>query len=133
MIGFVIVSHSEPLAHAVDERDAAGDRSRKSASSARACRASASYCRAARRQRPWPNHVAMPPAITPKIATAMMTMNSGSVTPSPGSLELNGSNDSVTTWRLATANTTNRIASGIITSALKILRSIVRPRNRRSR
>ena len=67
--------------------EAAGDRpreaaaaARRSASSARACRASASCCRAARRQRRCRNQVAMPPATTPRIATAMMTTNSGSVT-----------------------------------------------------
>ena len=55
----------------------------------------------------------MPPATTPAIATAMMTTNSGSVTPTDGSLELNGSNDTVTRCRLATANTTKIRPSGI--------------------
>ena len=38
----------------------------------------------------------MPPATTPKIATAMITTNSGSVTPTDGSPELKGSNVTVT-------------------------------------
>ena len=69
---------------------------RRSASCARACRASASCWRAARRQWRCRNQVAEPPATTPRIATAMMTTNSGSVTATDGLLELNGSNDTVT-------------------------------------
>ena len=69
---------------------------RRSAISDRARRASASCWRAARRQRRWRNQVAEPPAATPKIATAMITTNSGIDTATDGSTELNGSNDTVT-------------------------------------
>ena len=54
------------------------------------------------------------------IATAMMIMNNGSVTASEGSAELNGSNDTVTEWRLATAKTTKINPSGISIAAVKI-------------
>ena len=64
----------------------------------------------------------MPPATTPRIATTMMTMNSGNVTPTDGSLELNGSNDTVTIRRLATAKIRKMMAIGMTTSAVKNLR-----------
>src|SRR5437868_10436171 len=54
----------------------------------------------------------------------MRTTNSGSVMASDGSIELNGSNDTVTRCRLATANTTKIRPSGINTKALKNLRMI---------
>src|SRR6202022_4498906 len=95
---------------------------RRSASCARACRASASCWRAARRQWRCRNQVAVPPAATPAIAAAMMTTNSGSVIANDGSLELNGSNDTVTRWRLATAKTTKIRPSGISTTAVRNLR-----------
>ena len=47
----------------------------------------------------------MPPAATPRMATAMITTNSGIDTAIAGSVELKGSNDTVTKWRLATAKT----------------------------
>src|SRR6478672_7523428 len=95
---------------------------RRSASSARSCRASASFWRAARRQYLCRNQVAQPPATTPAIATAMMTTNSGSVIASDGSTELIGSNDTVTRCRLATAKTIKIRPSGISTTAVKNLR-----------
>src|SRR6266851_4862678 len=98
---------------------------RRSASCARACLASASCCRAARRQWRCRNQVAQPPATTPTIATAMMTTNRGSVTPADGSLVLNGSNDTVTRWRLATAKTIKIRPSGISTSAVKNFRMTI--------
>src|SRR5262249_15786424 len=61
---------------------------------------------AARRQRRWPNQVARPPAITPRIATTMMSMNSGIDLESTGSAELKGSNETVTECRFATAKVT---------------------------
>ena len=98
---------------------------RRSASCARACRASASCWRAARRQWRCRNQVAMPPATTPRIATAMMTTNSGSVTAIDGSAELNGSNDTVTRCRLATAKTMKIRPSGITTSAVRNFRMTI--------
>ena len=47
----------------------------------------------------------MPPAATPRMATAMITANSGIDTAIAGSVELKGSNETVTKWRLATAKT----------------------------
>src|SRR5579863_2803200 len=99
-----------------------GARPRRSASCARASRASASCRRAARRQWRCRNQVAAPPASTPSTATAMMTTKSGSVTPSAGSVELKGSNDTVTRCRLATAKTTKTRPSGIKTTMLRNLR-----------
>ena len=64
----------------------------------------------------------MPPAVTPRIATAMMTTKSGNVALIEGSVTLNGSNDTVTSRRLATANTTKTTLSGISTRAVKNLR-----------
>src|ERR1019366_4136868 len=98
---------------------------RRSASCARACRASASCCRAARRQCRCLNQVAEPPATTPAIATAMMMTNSGRVTATDGSVELNGSNDTVTRCRLATAKTTKIRPSGISTRAVKNFRMTI--------
>src|SRR5882757_7312106 len=95
---------------------------RSSASCACACLASASCCRAARRQWRCRNQVAVPPATTPRIATTMMTVNSGMVTLIDGSRVLNGSNDTVTKCRLATAKTTNSRPSGITIRAVKNLR-----------
>ena len=95
-------------------RHARGQRAaRRSASCALAARASASCWRAARRQRRCPNQVAQPPATTPGIATAMIRTNSGSETAIAGSVELNGSNDTVTKCRLATANTMKIRPSGM--------------------
>ena len=67
----------------------------------------------------------MPPAATPKIATAMITTNSGIVTATDGLTELNGSNDTVTKWRLATAKTTKRMPKGMTTSAEKNFRMTI--------
>src|SRR5262249_32120354 len=56
--------------------------------------------------------VAQPPAATPMIATAMINTNRGSETDSAGSVALNGSNDTATKCRLATANTRKIKLSG---------------------
>ena len=69
-----------------------------------------------------PDQVAAPPATTPRIATTIMTTNSGIVTPTDGSRVLNGSNDTVTKCRLATAKTTNSRPSGITIRAVKNFR-----------
>src|SRR4051812_36292848 len=64
----------------------------------------------------------MPPASTPRIATTMISANSGMAVATDGSRELNGSNDTVTKCRLATANTTNNSPSGITISAVNNFR-----------
>lgn len=56
---------------------------------------------------------------------AIMTTNSGSLTAIDGSLELNGSNDTVTRWRLATAKTTKISPSGTATRAEKNFRMTI--------
>ena len=73
---------------AADRRARSAAPARRSASWARACRASASCWRAARRQWRCRNQVAEPPATTPRIATAMMTTNSGSLTATDGSARI---------------------------------------------
>ena len=65
------------------------------------------------------------PPPRPMIATAMMTTNSGSVTATDGSVELNGSNDTVTRWRLATAKTMKIRPSGISTRAVRNFRMTI--------
>ena len=55
----------------------------------------------------------------------MTSTNSGKVTEAAGSLPLNGSSDTVTIWRLATAKATMMTASGTRISAATILRSNV--------
>src|SRR5579872_2908611 len=92
------------------------------ASSARAAAASASCRRAARRHRPCLNQVAIPPASTPRITDSRMTTNSGRSIESDGSVELSGSNDTVTQWRLATAKITRIAASGSRIAKLMIFR-----------
>src|SRR5882724_3719957 len=125
---------SRPAAHppcdGADRRCGSGRKvivapARRSASCARACRAAASCWRAARRQWRCRNQVAEPPATTPVIAAAMMTTNSGSLTATDGSVELNGSNDTVTRWRLATAKMMKIRPSGISTSAVKNFRMTI--------
>src|SRR5436305_3903674 len=64
----------------------------------------------------------MPPASTPRIATTMIRANSGIAVATDGSRELNGSNETVTKCRLATANTTNNSPSGITISAVRNFR-----------
>src|SRR5215204_1923054 len=64
----------------------------------------------------------MPPAATPRMATAMITANSGIDTAIAGSVELKGSNDTVTKWRLATAKTIKMRPRGMTTSAVKNFR-----------
>src|SRR6185369_7437560 len=98
---------------------------RRSAVSALARRASASCWRAARRQWRWRNQVAMPPAATPRMATAMITTNSGIDTAIAGSVELKVSNDTVTKWRLATAKTMKTSPRGMTTSAVKNFRMTI--------
>src|SRR6478736_2732757 len=106
---------------------------RKSAVSARARRASASCWRAARRQCRWRNQVAMPPAATPRMATEMITTNSGIDTAIAGSVELKGSNDTVTKWRLATAKTMKMSPKGMTTSAVKNFRMTIARSDRERR
>src|SRR5207344_2753937 len=67
----------------------------------------------------------MPPATTPRMATAMMTANSGIDTAIAGSVELKGSNDTVTKWRLATAKTMKMIPKGMTTSAVTNFRMTI--------
>ena len=74
----------------------------------------------------------MPPATTPRIATAMMRTNSGSETASAGSVELKGSNDTVTKCRLATAKTMKIRPSGMTTSAVKNFRMTISRSDRRT-
>ena len=73
----------------------------------------------------WRNQVAMPPAATPRMATAMITANSGIDTAIAGSVELKGSNDTVTKWRLATAKTMEMRPKGMTTSAVKNFRMTI--------
>src|SRR5579859_6170 len=95
---------------------------RSSASCALAVRASASCRRAARRQRRWPNQVAHPPAITPRIATTMISTNSGIDVETDGLAELNGSNDTVTKCRFATAKVTKIRPNNMANRVLKNFR-----------
>src|SRR5882757_4636895 len=67
----------------------------------------------------------MPPAATPRMATTMITTNSGIDTATEGLAELNGSNDTVTRWRLATAKTTKMTPKGMTTSAVKNFRMTI--------
>src|SRR3954471_23472815 len=67
----------------------------------------------------------MPPATTPRMATAMITANSGIDTAIAGSVELKGSNDTVTKWRLATAKTMKMRPKGMTTSAVKNFRMTI--------
>jgi hypothetical protein len=53
----------------------------------------------------------------------MITTNSGRENPSDGSLELKGSKDTVTKWRLATAKTIKMMPSGTHTKMLRNLRT----------
>ena len=62
---------------------------------------------------------------TPTISNRMTSANSGSVTTAAGALALNGSNDTVTLCRFATAKAMMTIASGMTISAVTILRSKV--------
>src|SRR3954471_21943053 len=105
----------------------------KSAVSALARWASVSCWRAARRQWRWRNQVAMPPAATPRMATAMITANSGIDTAIAGSVELKGSNDTVTKWRLATAKTMKISPKGMTTSAVKNFRMTIARSDRERR
>ena len=58
----------------------------------------------------------------------MTSANSGSVTAAAGALALNGSNETVTTCRFATAKAMMMTASGTRTTKVTILRSNLRPR-----
>src|SRR5262245_63476523 len=104
-------------------------RVRRSVSSVRIWRASASLWRAARRKRPCRNQVAMPPARTPSMATAMITTNSGRVTATVGVAELKGSKETVTKWRLATAKMMKKMPRGMMTTAEKNFRTTISRRN----
>ena len=53
----------------------------------------------------------------------MTSANSGSVTDAAGCAALNGSNETVTIWRLATAKAMSTMPSGTRISAATILRS----------
>ena len=57
------------------------------------------------------------PPTTPRIATAMITTNSGSVTATDGSAELNGSNDTVTEMTVGDREDDEEHAKGMTTSA----------------
>ena len=67
----------------------------------------------------------MPPAATPRIATEMITANSGIETAIVGSAALKGSKDTVTKCRLATAKTMKIRPKGMTTSAVKNFRMTI--------
>src|SRR3954454_7031423 len=75
----------------------------------------------------------MPPAATPRMATEMITTNSGIDTAIAGSVELKGSNDTVTKWRLATAKTMKMRPKGMTTSAVKNFRMTIARSDRERR
>src|SRR6185437_12936550 len=73
--------------------------------SARHLSASIRRWRAARRWRPCDSQVAVAPAMTPSMAAATITSNSGAATASAAlSRDANESKETITSWRLAYAN-----------------------------
>ena len=63
--------------------------------------------------------------MTPRIAIAMISTNSGSETERVGLAELKGSNDTVTKCRLATAKMMKISASGMTNRAVKNFRMTI--------
>src|ERR1700728_654359 len=69
------------------------------------------------------NHAATPPISTPIMSKRIISANSGKVTAAAGSFPPNGSSETVTICRLATANAMMMTASGTRMIAATILRS----------
>src|SRR5712691_10791351 len=93
--------------------------------SARSSRTCACARRAARRHLLCRSQAATPPTTTPPITSSRISANRGSERAKAGCAWSNGSNETVTVWRFATAKVTTTIASGTRISAVTILRIMV--------